>query len=348
MAQDGLRFYVHTLRLRKRLGTWGPLLGGFVALLLVFCLGIVSYMRVEGWSFFDSIYQVVITLSTVGFQEVYPLSHNGRIVTMLLIVTGVGSFAYLVGSFTQALVEGRLQQFLGRRRMQKVIDGLHDHVVICGYGRIGAIVAHELMVENVPIVVIENNPEVSKPLDEQGIPYVTGDATDDEILMAAGLTRATTLVTALSQEAANVYVTLTARQFAPGIRIVARADTQTHRPRLERAGADHVLVPHLYGGVRMAQCVLRPTVTNFLELALRGRGIDLQMEELRVREHSEITGKNLIDSRIRPRFNLIIIAVKKASGTMIFNPKPESILEAGDTMVLVGKKEALDGLREIL
>jgi len=214
MAHDGLRFHVRTLRLRKRLGAWGPLVGGFCALLLVFCLGIVCYMRVEGWSFFDSLYQVVITLSTVGFQEVYPLSHNGRVVTMLLIVTGVGSFAYLVGSFTQALVEGRLQQFFGRRRMQKIIDSLRDHVVICGYGRIGSIVAHELMDENVSIVVIESDPDVGNSLDEQGIPYVIGDATDDETLLAAGLIRAKTLVTALSQEAANVYVTLTARQFA--------------------------------------------------------------------------------------------------------------------------------------
>lgn len=232
--------------------------------------------------------------------------------------------------------------------MQKIIDGLRDHVIICGYGRIGAIVAHELMVEDMPIVVIENNPELGKLLEEQGIPYVAGDATADETLLAAGLIRAKTLVTALSQEAANVYVTLTARQFCPGIRIVARADSPDHTQRLERAGANHVLVPHLYGGVRMAQSVLRPTVTSFLELALRGREIDLQMEELQVTEASEITGKNLIEARIRPRFNLIIIAVKKASGAMIFNPQPQSVLEAGDTMVLVGKKDGLDGLREIL
>lgn len=348
MAHHGLRFYVRSLRFRKRLGAWGPLFGGFFALLLVFCLGVISYMRVEGWSFFDSLYQVVITLSTVGFQEVYPLSHNGRIVTMLLIVTGVGTFAYLVGSFTQALVEGRLQQFLGRRRMQKIIGSLHDHVIICGYGRIGTIVAHELLEESMPVVVIENHPEINKLLDEQGIPYVAGDATSDEALLAAGLPRARTLVTALSQEAANVYVTLTARQLAPNIRIVARADSPDHTQRLERAGADHVLVPHLYGGVRMAQSVLRPTVTSFLELALRGRGIDLQMEELRVNDSSEVMGKNLIDARIRPRFNLIVIAIKKASGEMIFNPQPQSVLETGDTMVLVGKKEGLDGLREIL
>ena len=348
MAHRALRLHSRATRLGHRLGAWGPLIGGFVALALVFCLGLIGYMHVEGWSFFDSLYQVVITLSTVGFQEVYPLSRNGRILTMLLIVSGVGSFAYLVGSFTQVLVEGRLQQFLGRRRMQKIIDGLSEHVIICGYGRIGSIVAREILAENVPVVIVESSPEVVRLLDEQGIPYVAGDATADEVLLAAGLLRAKTLVAALTQEAANVYVTLTARQLNPGIHIVARADAQGHTQRLERAGADQVLVPHMYGGVRMAQSVLRPTVTSFLELAVRGGEVDLQLEELRVSEQAEIVGQNLIESRIRPRFNLIVIAIKKASGEMTFNPLPQTVLEAGDTMILVGKKDGLDGLREIL
>ncbi|WP_428558442.1 MAG: potassium channel family protein [Solidesulfovibrio sp. DCME] len=343
-----LRLHGRAVRLHHRLGSWGPLIGGLVALVTVFCLGVFGYMQVEGWSFFDSLYQVVITLSTVGFQEVYPLTRDGRILTMLLIVSGVGTFAYLVGSFTQVLVEGRLQQYLGKRRMQKIIDSLSDHVIICGYGRIGAVVAREILAENVAAVVIENNPEIIRILDEQGIPYVLGDATADETLLAAGLTRAKTLVAALTQEAANVYVTLTARQLNPSIRIVARADAQGHSQRLERAGADQVLVPHLYGGVRMAQSVLRPTVTSFLELAGRSGTIDLQMEELQVGEDSEIVNQNLIDARIRPRFNLIVIAIKKANDEMIFNPQPQAVLEAGDTMILVGSKDNLDGLREIL
>jgi voltage-gated potassium channel len=343
-----LRLHSRTVRLHHRLGSWGPLIGGFVAMGMVFCLGVLGYMEVEGWSFFDSLYQVIITLSTVGFQEVYPLTRDGRILTMVLIVSGVGTFAYLVGSFTQVLVEGRLQQYLGRRRMQKIIDGLSDHVIICGYGRIGAVVAREILAENVAAVIIENNAEVIHSLDEQGIPYVQGDATADETLLAAGLMRAKTLVAALTLEAANVYVTLTARQLNPTIRIVARADAQGHTQRLQRAGADQVLVPHLYGGVRMAQSVLRPTVTNFLELAGRGGAIDLQMEELQVTEQSEIVDKSLIDAALRPRFNLIVIAIKKASGEMQFNPQAQAVLEAGDTMILVGSRDNLDSLQAIL
>ena len=343
-----LRLHSRTVRLHHRLGSWGPLIGGFVAMGMVFCLGVLGYMEVEGWSFFDSLYQVIITLSTVGFQEVYPLTRDGRILTMVLIVSGVGTFAYLVGSFTQVLVEGRLQQYLGRRRMQKIIDSLSDHVIICGYGRIGAVVAREILAENVAAVIIENNIEVIHNLDEQGIPYVQGDATADETLLAAGLMRAKTLVAALTLEAANVYVTLTARQLNPTIRIVARADAQGHTQRLQRAGADQVLVPHLYGGVRMAQSVLRPTVTNFLELAGRGGAIDLQMEELQVTEQSEIVDKSLIDAALRPRFNLIVIAIKKASGEMQFNPQAQAVLEAGDTMILVGSRDNLDSLQAIL
>lgn len=348
MAHRSLRLHSRAARITHRLGSWGPLIGGFVALALIFVCGVLGYMRVEGWSFFDSLYQVVITLSTVGFQEVYPLSRNGRVLTMLLIVSGVGAFAYLVGSFTQVLVEGRLQKYFGRRRMQKIIDRLSGHVIICGYGRIGSIVASEILAEDVSAVVVESNPEVIRLLDEQGIPYVAGDATADEVLLAAGLLRARTLVAALTQEAANVYVTLTARQLNPGIRIVARADAEGHTQRLQRAGADQVLVPHRYGGVRMAQSVLRPTVTSFLELAGRGGAVDLQMEELLVSPTSDIVGKNLIESQIRQRFNLIIIAIKKASGEMIFNPQSQEVLEAGDTMILVGKSEMLDGLRAIL
>jgi voltage-gated potassium channel len=336
------------LKMRNRYGMFFPLVVGGVVLFLIFALGILGYMQVEGWTFFDSLYQVIITLSTVGFQEVNPLTSQGRVLTMVMIVSGVGSFAYLIGSFTQVLIEGRIQQIWGKRRVQKTIDKLNNHIIICGFGRIGGIVATELLREGADVVVIETKEEVVRELEEKGILHISGDATADETLLAAGLDRAKSLVTALHQEAANVYVTLTARQLNPKVNIVARADHPSHIARLERAGANQVLIPHLYGGVRMAQSVLRPTVTNFLDMAARGGAVDLQMEELLIESDSEIVDKNLIEAEIRPRFNLIVIAIKKASGEMIFNPQPQSVLEAGDTMVLVGKKDNLDHLRDIL
>ncbi len=336
------------IRMRNRFGMFFSLIVSSVLLLAVFALGILGYMHVEGWTFFDSLYQVIITLSTVGFQEVNPMTAEGRVLTMVLIVGGVGGFAYLIGSFTQVLIEGRIQQIWEKRRVQKTIDRLQNHIIICGFGRIGSVVAREIIREGHAVVVIESKEEVVRELEEKGILHIAGDATADETLLAAGLHRAKSLVTALHQEAANVYVTLTARQLNHTVAIVARADHPSHIARLERAGADQVLIPHLYGGVRMAQSVLRPTVTNFLDMAARGGSVDLQMEELLVRADSEIVNKNLIEAEIRPRFNLIVIGIKKASGDMIFNPQPQSVLEADDTMILVGKKENLDHLREIL
>lgn len=232
--------------------------------------------------------------------------------------------------------------------MQKAIDKLTGHIIICGCGRIGAIVTEKVIDEGHCVVVIEKNPEVVRELEEKGILHLSGDATDDDVLIAAGIDRAKSLVAALHQEAANVYVTLTARQINPRLFIVARADTPPHIPKLKRAGADQVLIPHLFGGIRMAQSVLRPTVTSFLELALGGGDIDLQMEELRVEADSEVVNQNLIESKIRPRFDLIVIGIKKSSGEMVFNPQPQTVLEAGDTMILVGKGEDLDRLRAIL
>jgi voltage-gated potassium channel len=345
---NSIKLRGRVLTMQHRLGIFWPIVIGCVIMFAVVAAGVASYMLIEGWTFFDSIYQVIITLSTVGFQEVNPLSEQGRVATMLLIVCGVGSFAYLVGSFTQVLIEGRLQEIWGRRRVQKAIDKLDGHIIICGCGRIGAIVAERVLNEGHGAVIIEKNPDVVRELEEKGILHLAGDATDDDVLLAAGIDRAKSLVAALHQEAANVYVTLTARQINPKLFIVARADTPPHIPKLKRAGADQVLIPHLFGGIRMAQSVLRPTVTSFLELALGRSEIDLQMEELRVEATSEVVNQNLIESKIRPRFNLIVIGIKKSNGEMVFNPQPQAVLEVGDTMILVGKGEDLDRLRAIL
>ncbi len=336
------------LRAQDKLGVFWPLVIGCVMLAAIFAFGIFTYMYVEGWSLFDAVYQVVITLSTVGFQEVNPLTQKGRALTMILIVAGVGTFAYMVGSFTQVLIDGRIQKILGRRKVQKIIDKLSNHTIICGYGRIGAVVAGEIMDEGGDVVIVEMDSDVLSSLEQEGVLHLAGDATADETLLNAGLLRANALVAALHMEAANVYVTLTARQLNPKVHIVARADNKKHIPRLERAGADQVVIPHMYGGVRMAQTVLRPTVTNFLDLASRGAEIELQMEELAVTADSDVVDKNLIETEIRPRFNLIVIGVKKPDGEMIFNPRAQIVLEAGDTMIVVGKPKNLAQLQAIL
>jgi voltage-gated potassium channel len=338
-----LRFFTF----RQRLGSFFPLLAGLTGIVLLFFGSVVAYMVIEDWDFFDSLYMVVITLATVGFGEVRPLSHNGRILTMVLILTGVGLFTFIAGSVAQVLVEGRIQNLLGRRRMRKVISKMSDHCIVCGFGKIGSVVAAEIHGENSNVVVVENNPAMIEAIEKAGILYVQGDATEDETLLAAGLKQAKSLVATLSVEAANVYVVLTARALNPNLTIVARADTEIHINRLKLAGADRVVLTHRIGGLRMAQSILRPTVTTFQDLVQRG-DLDLQMEELIVTPSSELCGKDLVQTKIRQRFNLIIVTMKKTTGQMLYNPHAQTVIEPGDTLVAIGSKESLNKMMEIL
>jgi voltage-gated potassium channel len=335
------------LRMRARMGSFWSIVLGVSYLILIFLLGIGFYMLYEHWDLANSFYMVVITLSTVGFMEVNQLSPEGRVFTAFLIMLGVGGFVYIAGAFAQVLVDGRLQIMWGKHRMTKMISKLRNHFIVCGHGRIGSIVAQEIMNEGYDVVVIENDPARIDKMEQDGILCLEGDATSDSVLISAGLHYAKSLISAVTSEAANVYVTLTARQLNPTINIVARAGDKSHISRLELAGADRVVLPHFIGGLRMAQNVLRPTVTNFIDLAVRG-AIDLQMEELPVSPESELVGKDLIESKIRPNFNLIIIAIKKESGEMVFNPGPKEVIRAKDTLLAVGKKTNLAELRHIL
>ncbi|SOB57793.1 TrkA-N domain protein [Pseudodesulfovibrio profundus] len=341
------RLHRRMLKLRAKSGSLWSMFLGIGYLLSVFALGIAFYMGYEHWDFASSFYMVVITLSTVGYMEVNELSETGRIFTAFLIMGGVGGFVYIAGAFAQVLIDGRLQIMWGKRKMMKEINKLRGHFIVCGHGRIGSIVVQEIMADGHDVVVIEQDPDLIDKMEQDGILCIEGDATSDEILLTGGLLHAKSLISALTSEAANVYVTLTARQLNPDINIVARAGDKSHISRLELAGADRVVLPHFIGGLRMAQNVLRPTVTNFIELAVRG-GIDLQMEELLVSPGSELCELDLIDSKIRPRFNLIIIAIKKGSGEMVFNPGPKEIINANDTLLAVGKKSNLNEIKEIL
>ncbi|WP_243366550.1 potassium channel family protein [Fundidesulfovibrio soli] len=334
--------------LRRKLGVLWPVLAGLASVVSIFTCGTLAFMHVEGWDLFDSVYMMIITLSTVGYGEVHPLSKAGRVIASLVILTGVGTFFYLAGAIVQLVIEGHLQNIFGRRWMRRAIDKMQGHTIVCGYGRIGSIVAQEILAEGQDVVVVERTPALIEELQRKNIPYVAGDATKDEMLLAAGLKRAKALVSALSEEAANVYVTLTARQINPDIFIVARSDAPDHSQRLTRAGANQVLFPHLYGGMRMAQSVLRPTVLGFMDLAMRGDIEDLQMEQLTIAPESPVAGKDLISSQLRQRYNIIVIGIKKPDGKLLFNPQPQSVLEAGDTLILVGNRHSLTAMQKDL
>lgn len=337
-------------RIRAAKDKWGPLFQlvlGLCLMCVVFLAGLFVFMYVEGWDFIDSFYMMVITLSTVGFGEIHVISQKGRLLTALVIVCGVGNFAFIVSSFTRMLVDGHLHNLLWRRKVQKRIDKLENHYIICGYGRIGNVVVQEILKVSPDVVVIESKPSLVEQLKREGIMHIPGDATNDKLLIDAGLKRAKSIVTALTDEAANVYVTLTARQLNPGISIIARANDVSHITRLEFAGADKVVLPHMIGGVRMAHSVLRPTVTDFLDLAVRGH-IDLQLEQLIIGEGSCFVGKTLMGSDIRKDFDLIIVAIKRATGELVFNPGPKEELCVGDTLITLGRQSDLQKICELL
>lgn len=341
-------FIVRLIKLRNQMGVFWPLMVSQLSIAGVVVLAVYGYMELEGWSMSDSIYMVIITLSTVGFGEVQPLSSEGRMLTSFLILAGVGNFAFILGAFSQLLVEGKFFHFIGSRRVVKTISKLKGHCVVCGYGRIGSVVVDEIIAEAQDVVVIEHDPEAVKKLQEEGILYIEGDATSDEVLMQSGIANAKDLITALSEDAANVYVVLSARQMNQNLNIVSRASTPQRVSKLKQAGADSVILPNHIGGLRLAQSVLRPTVTSFMELAYGRSTMAIQMEELTISADSPLVGKDLIQSELRPKFNLIVIAIKKDNQDMIFNPEGRTVLEAGNTIIAVGAQEQLEEFAQLL
>lgn len=317
------------------------------ALTLVF-IGSAGYMIIEGWPLADALYMTIITMSTVGYHEVNGLSMTGRLFTMGLIVLGVGLFFYIAGVMVQFVVEGRIREVLGRRRLEKKIQKQKDHYIVCGYGRIGRVLCQHLARGGVDMVVVEKDDRFVRQLDEDGLLYVLGDATEEESLVLAGIDRAKGLVAALGTDSEDVYLVLTARQLKPSLYILARANQASSTKKLLAAGADKVISPHDIGAKRMADGILRPTVTDFLELTFGDPRHDIRMEEIPVAGSSRLAGVTLADSKLRQDLNLIVIAIKRPDASMIFNPSFNTSMNAGDTVIAVGQTENLERLEAIL
>jgi voltage-gated potassium channel len=316
--------------------------------MLLLALGTIGYMLIEGWGLIDSLYMTVITLATVGYGEVHEVSQPGRVFTVILIVLGVGFFLYVVGNIIQFLVEGRMRIILGRRKLDKQINEEKDHYIICGYGRIGRVLCRYLRQRNLDVVVIERDRERVPILDEDDILYVIGEATDEVNLRKAGIDRAKGLVTALGTDAENVFLLLTAKQLNPLLYVVARASQNVTKKTLTAAGANMVVSPYDVGARRMAHAILRPSVIDFLELAFADESTDINIEEIPVSPSSELIDRTLKDSGIRQNYNLIILAVKRADGGMLFNPLAETKIAADDTLIAVGEHKNLAELEKIL
>ncbi len=307
-----------------------------------------GYMLIEGWTFDDAIYMTIITLATVGYGEVHHVSDGGRLFTIILIVMGVGYFMYVVGLIVQFLVEDRIRVILGRRKLDKQIAKLKDHYIVCGYGRIGRVLTHYLTERYLNVVVIEKNYDRQTAMDEDGVLYLVGEATDENLLLRAGIKDAKGLITAVATDADNVFLTLIAKQLNPGLFIVARAIQNTAKRTLQAAGANKVISPYDLGARRMAHAILRPTVIKFLELAFADDSTDIQVEEIRVRSTSQLVNVALKDSGIRKKLDLIILTIKKADGVMIFNPKADTCIETDDTLVVMGQAKSVIQLEQMM
>jgi voltage-gated potassium channel len=283
----------------------------------------------------------VITLSTVGYFEVQPLDPAGRIFTMVFIIVGFGIFFYGVGVIAREVIEGEIQRTLGRRRVQRRIAHMKGHFIVCGFGRMGRIVCRELATKPVPFVVVERDPEMLRLIEQDEYPCVEGDATEENVLTDAGIERAHGLVAALSTDSDNVYVVLTARELNPKLLVVARAEDERSERKLIHAGATRVVSPYVIGGYRMAHALLRPAVLDVLDLATHYSSLELQIEEVTVFKGGFAEGSTLESSSIRDKLGLIVIAIKKSDGRMLFNPSPESRIEAGDRLVVMGETPSL-------
>jgi voltage-gated potassium channel len=313
----------------------------------VILLGTIGFMAVERWGFFDSLYMTIITLTTVGYMEVHPLSNIGRAFTIILILTGVGTMLYVLSVGARILLEGELREIFGRRKLSKRIEKLEDHYIICGYGRMGKIICREMMQSNAPFIITEKDPGVIASIDKN-ILAVQGDSTQDAVLKEAGIEKAKGLISVLSTDADNLYVVLSARGLNPKLRIVARASDEGVEQKLVRAGADHVVSPYFIGGLRIAHTILKPAVVDFIEFATKSGNIELQMEEIQVKESSPITDKALDECGIRKELGIIIVAIKRASGEMEFNPKSTSVIKRGDTLVAMGETKQLKALEVLV
>jgi voltage-gated potassium channel len=313
-------------------------------LTVVFVLGSIGYV-ILGFSALDAVYQTVTTVATVGFREVHPLDDAGKVFTIVLILVGVGTALYTFSVVLETLLEGHLSRLFGRRRMERQIEAMRGHVIVCGWGRVGRAIGAELTAAGTELVIVDLDP--TRLLDT-GLPSVVGDATEDQILEQAGLRRARALVAALENDAANLFVTLSARALCPDLFIVARARVEETEEKLRRAGANRVVNPQSIGGARIAAFVLQPNVTEFLDVVMHDRGLQFRLEEVQVPPGSAIAGQSIRNAHLRDRTGALVLALREEDGSFNTNPSPDTTIRAGHVLIAIGTPEELTALEGVV
>jgi len=319
----------------RRLVTVALLPAGLIA------VGLVGYTVIEGWPLFDSLYMTVITLTTLGFAEVHPLTTAGRAFTMVLALSGIFTMFFAATEVLRSWSSGELRLLFARQRLERIMGKIERHVIVCGYGRMGRLVCREFSEAGTPFIVLDSNDAALADFALPGGVSLHGDATNDDCLRRAGIDRARALVTVVPSDAENLFITMSARLLNDALPVVARAEDEASANKLMRAGATRVISPYLLGGARVAQAVLRPNVHEFIDLTTRTGNLALQLEEVLVAKGSTLDGDHVEGNRLVAEADVIVVAVKRPNAAMAFNPG-RSLVAAGDTLVMLGPRAALD------
>lgn len=328
--------------IRYRLRVAGLLLLG------IFVIGAAGFHFIEEWSWFDGFYMTLITMTTVGYGEVHTLTLAGRAFNVFVILAAVLTGGFLIATATQAMLEFELGRVLGRRRMEREIARLSGHYIICGAGRVGRTVAREFRARAIPFVIIEKERGPAQWAFEEGIPILIGSASQEDVLERARIRQAEGLVAAVTSDAENLYIVLTARGLSPSLKIIARASEDDATAKLMRAGATQVVSPYKFVGHRIAQLLLRPNVLDFIDTAFGTERLDMQIEEVQVPQGSPLTNKTIADSEIRQKCGVLVLALKHADGTLSFNPAPDATIRAGDHLIAIGSSDHLEKLENLV
>jgi len=320
------------------------LLWGICALAAIIVIGTGGYIIIEGWPFLDALYMTIITITTVGYSEVHPLSTGGQTFGIFLIIGGVGGALYTITAIIGYIIEGQFGTTLERRRMKTRIAKLKEHFILCGYGRVGEEIAYKFKEEGIPFIIIDNQPERIALAEQAGYLYLQADATSDEVLREAGIEQARGLVAAVGEDAENTYITLSARGLRPDLFIEARSSSEEAETKLKRAGANRIVSPQGIGGQHMAMLALRPAVVDFIDTVTHGRGRKLQLEDVGIGGNSSLVGLTM--KAARSKTGIAILATRKKSGKFLTNPHDEEIIEDGDRLIVIGTKKRLAALEE--